>query len=142
MKRRSGQRGSAMVEMALGMAVLSSLFIGTFQFGFGFYRYNSVYNSVRGAAHYAALRDYDGTDRFSNEVKNMLLYGDPEGGTAPLIPGLHRDDITVTASFANGVPSSITVTVNNYDIDTLFKKFHLSNKPAATFPFVGRYAPQ
>ena len=39
-----------MVEFALSATILMLIFLGTFQFGYAFYQYNTLANAVRGAA--------------------------------------------------------------------------------------------
>ena len=50
------ERGSAFVEFALSSILLTSIFTGTFQFGYTFYVYNSLVTAVSAATRYASLR--------------------------------------------------------------------------------------
>src|SRR5712692_11430041 len=90
-KVRHGERGNAMIEFAIGAGVLTSIFAGTFQFGYTFYQYNLLKNAVGDGARYASLRPYDSStstpsSTFQQAVQNMVVYGDPAGGTSPMAP--------------------------------------------------------
>ncbi|MBI3210782.1 MAG: pilus assembly protein [Candidatus Solibacter usitatus] len=135
-----------MLEFAVGVGVLSSLFTGTFQFGYGFYKYDTLYNAVRGAAAYAAMKSYDSStgtpsDNYQLAVKNMVLYGNPSGTGAQIVQGLNANNISVSVTMDNNVPSTVNVKVTSYSIDTIFKTFTMTNKPSASFTYVGQFAP-
>jgi Flp pilus assembly protein TadG len=143
---RRRQRGSAIVEFALGSGILMAVFTGTFKFGYTFYVYNNLQTAVNNGAEYAALRPYEPTTStpeacFKTAVQNMVAYGDPSGTTTtPVAPGLTPSKVTLTVNFAKGVPSSMTVGITGYAINAVVAKFTLTNKPQATYPYLGRYA--
>jgi len=144
-QRHARARGSSLIEFALVFSVLFPLFYGTFQFGLGFYYYNELVNAVRAGARYAAYRTYNSpsatpsTD-FQTAVANVVVYGDPAGGTAPLVPGLAVTHIKLTIGQVNSVPRTMTVSINDFPVNVLFATFRLK-KPSATFPYIGVYAP-
>ena len=150
--RLRSRRGNAMVEFALASSLLIPIFLGTFQFGYTFYRYNSLATAVNEGARYASLRPYNSTtttpkDDFLLAVRNMVVYGDPAGGTTPVAPGLVITNVNLTPSFTNsagvvlGVPTFMTVSISGYEIDAVFAKNTLTGKPKVTFPYVGIYSP-
>ena len=146
-RHRTGQRGNAMVEFALGATVLAAVFTGTFQFGYTFYIYNNVETAVNNGAKYAALRTYEQTSStpsacFTTAVQDMVAYGDPTGATTtPVAPGLKPSNVNLTVTFSNGVPSQMQVSLSGYTIYSVFSTVTLTNKPLSIYPFVGRYAP-
>jgi Flp pilus assembly protein TadG len=147
LRHRAGERGNAMVELALGATLLATVFAGTFQFGFTFYIYNNVETAVNNGAKYAALKTYEQTTStpsfcFTTAVQDMVAYGDPTGTTTNAVaPGLTPSQVNLTVTFNNGVPSQMQVSISSYSIDSVFSKTTLTNKPSATYPFLGRYAP-
>lgn len=146
MNLKRGRSGNIMLEFAVGSGVLVAAFAGTFQFGYTFYSYNKLATAVNDAARYAALRPYDSTTgtpspAFSAAVENMVVYGDPTGGTTPIVPGLKTNNVTVTATFVHSVPSTVTVFVSGYTIDSMFAQNTLTNKPQVTYPYLGIYSP-
>ncbi len=136
-----------MVEMALGVTVLATVFTGTFQFGYTFYIYNNIETAVNNGAKYAALRTYEQTTStpstcFKTAVQDMVAYGDPTGtSTTPVAPNLKPSNVALTVTFSNGVPSQMQVSITGYSINSVVSSQTLTNKPLATYPFLGRFAP-
>jgi Flp pilus assembly protein TadG len=147
---RRGRAGTIMLEFALGTGLLVAAFGGTFVFGYTFYQYNSLANAVNDGARYASLIPYASTTAtpkadFLQAVQNMVVYGDPAGGTAPVAPGLTTDKVQLRVTFPPtlNIPTAMTVYINGYQIDSLFaqNKLTLNNKPQVTYPYVGIYSP-
>lgn len=145
--RRRRQAGNAMMELAIGVSILSAAFTGTFQFGYTFYRYDNLQTAVNNGAHYAALLAWDSTDgtmttAYKTAVQNMVAFGDPTGTTTtPVLPNLKASNVTVTANGQSGTgpqpPVSITVAITDYKIDSVFGTMTCSNRPSVTYPFQG-----
>lgn len=134
-----------MIEFAIAFSFLFPLLYGTFQFGYAFFVYHRLVNAVRSGARYASLETYHSAtatpaDDFASKVRNVVVYGDPEGGTAPLAPGLTPEHVVLIPGFVDGVPATMTVALANYRLDALFGIFTL-NTPRSTFQYCGRYAP-
>ena len=135
-----------MLEFALASSVLLAAFGGPFQFGYTFYRYNTLATAVSDGARYASLRPYDSTtttpkSTFLSAVQNMGVYGNPGGGTTPIAPGLATTNVNLTVTFTNSVPSAMTVYISGYTIDAIFAQSTLDAKPKVTYPYVGIYSP-
>jgi Flp pilus assembly protein TadG len=146
-KLLGNRSGSAMVEFAIGSGILVLAFTGAFQFGFTFYRYNNLVTAVTAGARYASLLPYDSTTTtpsttFATAVKNMVVYGNPAGGTTPVMTGLTTANVTLTPEpFVNGVPSKMTVKITGYTIDSIFDSVTCNGKPRVTFPYQGIWSP-
>lgn len=143
--KRRRQGGNAIIEFALAFGFLFPAVTGTFQFGYAFFVYNELQNAVREGARYAGFKTYESssstpTTAFTNEVQNSVVYGNPAGGTVPVVQNLTTDNVLVTVNWVNGVPGSITVSIQNYTLDAFLKTFTIS-KPSATFSYMGVYAP-
>ena len=135
-----------MLEFAIGSAVLVAAFSGTFQFGYSFLQYNNLENAVMRGARYASLATYDSSTStpstaFQTAVQNMVLYGSPTAGTAPVLPGLTAGDVNFTVTFTNGVPATMTVSITGYTINSVFDSTTLTNKPQVSFPYEGIWQP-
>jgi Flp pilus assembly protein TadG len=136
-----------MVEFAIGATVLVLLFTGIFQYGYTFYVYNCLQNAVRAGARYASRETYDSasstpSSNFASSVKNMVIYGDPNATSgATVVPGLTNANVGLTVTFTSGVPRKMTVAITGYTLNAVLKTFTLTNKPQATMPFVGIWAP-
>src|SRR5205809_4754360 len=90
---RRGRAGTTMLEFALGSSLFLASFAGTFEFGYTFYQYNTLQTAVSDGARYASLQPYDSSttspsSSFLAKVQNMVVYGNPSGGTAPIAPNL------------------------------------------------------
>lgn len=144
--RHRGRGGNAMLEFAIGAGVLMATFFGTFRFGYTFYQYNLLKNAVSAGARYASVRVYDSSSTtpssaFTAAVKNVVVYGDPAGGTAPVAPGLQTSHVNLQTIFKNGVPSAMAVSISGYTISAVFGSATLTNKPTVTQPYLGIYSP-
>lgn len=140
------RRGSAMLEFAIGSGVLVATFTGTFQFGYSFYQYNRLSNAVNAGARYASMRAYDSANSspssgFRTAVKNMVVYGNPAGGSTPVVPGLEAGHVNVTVTFVNSVPGFMTVDISGYSINSVVASTACNNKPKVTYPYLGLYMP-
>jgi Flp pilus assembly protein TadG len=143
--------GNVMLEFAIGAGVLVSVFAGTFQFGYTFYQYNLLKNAVMNGASYAAMRNFDSATNspstaFSNAVKNVVVYGDPAGGSNPVIRGLSTSNVNLTPTLFNNAttnqpPVSMTLSISGYTISAVFGSTTLTNKPSVTFPYRGVWEP-
>ena len=143
--RRSSQ-GSALLEFALAASILVPLFTGTFQFGYTLYVYNNLQSAVRGGARYASMRSYDSatitpSSEFSTAVKNMVVFGNPEGTGQPVSRGLTPSNVQIQPNMNGASPESITVQIAGYTVDAVFTSFTFNGKPGTTFPYTGTAAP-
>ena len=101
--RLRSRRGSAFIEFALAATVLIPIFLGTFQFGYGFYVYNLMSSQVRAGARYASLRTYrcgnaSSMTAFTTAVKNVVRFGNPTGTGTVIEPGLQDSEVRRSAS--------------------------------------------
>jgi len=137
---KKSERGNALLEFALGFAVLWALFAGLYQFGYSFYVYNEVMTSVENAAELGAKMTYDTANpsNFTTAVTNMVLYGNTTAGTSPIVPGLASSNVSVNLNLQNSIPSNVTVSISNYSVDCLFTKFTFNGKPRATAVYMGQ----
>ena len=142
---RRRRTGSVLVEFTLSATFLIALFLGVWQFGYGFFIYNELEESVRAGARYASLGTYNSangtpTASFLSSVQNVVVYGNPAGGTTPVAPGLTTANVSLTVTFTS-VPTTMTVAITNYSVPTYFGNQTLSGKPTTSFPFVGVFGP-
>lgn len=144
--RRRRQRGNALIESALAFIVLVPVFLGTFQFGLAFYYYNHLASAVRAGARYASYRTYDSPNAtpsagYAQAVRNMTVYGDPNGGSRPVVKGLQPSHVNVSVQTINQAPAYVRVSVQNFPMNVVLRTFQMS-KPEAVFPYLGVYAPE
>ena len=125
-----------------------TLFLGIWQFGYAFYLYAELEQSVRAGARYAAELKYQSatstpTSAFLTAVRNVVVYGDPApaDGTAPVARGLTTGNVALTVTFTLGVPTGMTVAITGYQLPTYFGSATLINRPTMWYPFVGIFGP-
>ena len=142
------QRGSVLVEFTLSLSFLVALFLGIWQFGYAFFLYAELEQSVRAGARYAAQLKYESatstpTSAFLTAVKNVVVYGDPApaNGATPVAPGLTTGNVTLTVTFTLGVPTGMAVAITGYQVPTYYGNATLVGRPTTWFPFVGIFGP-
>ncbi len=142
------RRGSVLIEFTLSLSLLIGLFLGTWQFGYAFYLYAQLEQSVRDGARYASELKYDSatttpTSTFLTAVKNVVVYGEPAPATGaiPVAPGLTTDNVALTVTFTLGVPTSMAVAITGYRLPTYFGQATLVGRPTTWFPFIGIFGP-
>lgn len=149
--RRRGQKGHALVELALSAAVMVTCLSGAFRFGYTFYVYNELVTAVGNAGRYAAMRSYravtpEDIEKGKAAIRNMAVYGNPSPapGAAPVVRDLTPQQVDV--SWVEGkpgeAPTVVDVSIVNYKSDAAMGSFTLDHRPMVEFPFVGRFAPQ
>ena len=139
-KRHIKQKGNAIVEFALGWSVLWLLFAGIYQYGYAFYVYNVLQTSVANAAQIGSKLSYDtgSPSTFTTAVQNMVLYGDTTAGTKTITPGLTASNVNINVNPEDSMPTDITITINNFNIDTIFWTWSLTGKPRVTTVYLGQ----
>jgi Flp pilus assembly protein TadG len=155
------ERGSVMVEFTFVAPLLVALFLGTVFYGYDFYTYARLEEVVRSGSRFASIQTYDvysGNDptpscgsttcnmaldqsasAFATRVANFTVYGDPAGGTQPLLENLSLANVAVSIDVKNGVPVGTWVKITGYSMLTPTGRITLNGKPAVYFPFQGNF---
>ena len=133
MTRRKSQMGSALIEFAASLILLSAVFAGVFQVGYAFFTYGTLVNAVRAGARYSSLQQRSAVadPNIAKAVRNLVVYGDPAPAerAKPLVQGLTADNVEIV----NG-PDTSTVSLRGFEVDALFAKLKLDGRPTVTFP--------
>lgn len=138
------ERGTALIELSFLLPILVSLFLGTWSIGYSCFVYSELEASVLSGARYGSKITYDATNTsaFSTAVQNVVVYGDPSGGTSPVVSGLQTSEVNVSVSTTNGAPTAVTVSISNYNLfGPWMNAVALVNKPWIQIPFMGNYLP-
>ena len=107
---KSNERGSTLVEFAIAATVFLTCVFGVIEFGRALWVHNALTDAARRGARYAVLHSPDDVD----QVKNVVVYGDPAGGTNPLVSDLTTDNVIVTYSDFGVNHGTVTVSVEDY----------------------------
>ena len=81
--RASGERGSTMVELTLVLLLVIGILIGTLDIAQVVYFQHSVAFRAKRAARWASAVPYNET-----QIRNMVIYDNPAGGTRPALMNL------------------------------------------------------
>ena len=106
----SGERGTTMVELAIALTVFLTAMFAVIEFGRALWVHNALTDAARRGARYAVMHKAVDID----DVKNVVVYGDPAGGTQATVPNLTTDNVTVTYSNFELNHGTATVTITNY----------------------------
>ena len=106
----SNERGATLVEFAIAATVLLTAMFAVIEFGRALWVHNALSDAARRGARYAALHSASDIA----DVKNVVVYGDPAGGSKPTVPDLTTDNVTVTYSNFALNAGTVTVSVTNY----------------------------
>ena len=105
-----------MVESALVLFLFLFVLIGILDMGTILFTYQGLVQRVQAGARYGIVNTYDAT-----KIKNVVAYGDPDGGTNPFF-GITADLITVEADDLDNQISRVQVFIDNYPMH-LFTPF-------------------
>lgn len=106
----SNERGATLVEFSIGVTVFLISMFAVVEFGRALYTHNALSDAARRGARYATLHSANDIA----QVKNVVVYGDPAGGTQPLVPNLSTANVTVNYSNFALNKGTVTVGITNY----------------------------
>jgi Flp pilus assembly protein TadG len=112
-KSRQGERGSTLVEFAIGATVFLTVMFGVIEFGRALWVHNALSDAARRGARYAVVH----TQADSAAVKNIVVYGNALGGTKPLVDNLTTDNVNVAYAGFGLSGGTATVTITNYQFE-------------------------
>ena len=108
---RHDETGSTLVEYAIAATVFLTALFAVLEFGRALWAHNALTDAARRGARYAVLH----CSSDSNSVKNVVVYGNPAGGSQPLLPDLTSGNVNVTYSPTYVVgDGTATVTITGY----------------------------
>jgi len=108
--KRDTQRGATLVEFAIGATVFLSALFGVLEFGRALWLHNALTDAARRGARYAVIN----RDTNSDQVKNVVVYGNPAGTGTPLINNLSTGNVSVNYSGLAVGDGTATVSITNY----------------------------
>jgi Flp pilus assembly protein TadG len=109
-KRRNKQRGAMLVEFSIAAAVFLTVMFAVLEFGRALWTHNALADAARRGARYAVLNQASKID----EVKNVVVYGDPAGGTNPVVENLSTTNVQVDYTNFKLDGGTVQVTITDY----------------------------
>ena len=110
LRKKNSQRGSTLVEFAIGVTVFLTAMFGVLEFGRALWTHNALTDAARQGARYATIH----SQADINSVKNVVVYGDPAGGTQPVVNNLTTSNVVVTYSSFGLNAGTVSVSITNY----------------------------
>jgi Flp pilus assembly protein TadG len=107
---RKNERGSTLVEFAIGVTVFLTAMFGVLEFGRALWVHNALTDAARRGARYATM--HSATD--SDAVKNVVVYGDPAGGSQPMINNLTTANVNVNYNNFGLNDGTVSVSITGY----------------------------
>jgi Flp pilus assembly protein TadG len=109
---QSSERGTTLVEFAIALSVFLVTMFGVIEFGRAIWVHNALADAARRGARYAVLHSASE----AAAVKNVVVYGDPAGGTQTTVPNLTTDNVSVNYANSFGLnQGTVSVSVTNYE---------------------------
>jgi Flp pilus assembly protein TadG len=109
-KNRNRQRGATLVEFSIAATVFLMAMFAVLEFGRVLWTHNALADAARKGARYAVLH----TQGDIGAVKNVVVYGDPAGGTNPVVDNLSTTNVNVNYSNFKLDGGTVQVTITDY----------------------------
>ncbi len=107
---KSNEQGATLVEFSIAALAFLTVMFGVIEFGRALWVHNALSDAARRGARYAAVHSVDDVAK----VKNVVVYGDEDGGTQPMIPNLTPDQVTVNYSEMAVNKGTVSVSIDEY----------------------------
>ena len=109
-KNNKNERGSTLVEFAIGVLVFATAMFAVLEFGRVLWAHNALTDAARRGARYAVLHTANDVD----QVKNVVVFGDAAGTGNPMLPNLTADNVNVAYNGFGLNDGTVTVSITNY----------------------------
>lgn len=109
-KNRNKQRGATLVEFSIAATVFLMAMFAVLEFGRVLWTHNALADAARRGARYAVVNQASKID----EVKNVVVYGDPAGGTKPVVENLSTTNVQVSYPGFTLDGGTVQVTITDY----------------------------
>lgn len=110
-KYKDNERGSTLVEFAIGVTVFATAMFGVIEFGRALWAHNALTDAARRGARYAVLH----TSGDINQVKNVVVFGNPAGTGNPMLQNLSTANVDVSYSGFGLNDGTVTVSITDYE---------------------------
>jgi len=107
---RENERGSTLVEFSIGVTVFLTAMFGVLEFGRALWVHNALTDAARRGARYATMHSPADAD----QVKNVVVYGDPAGGGQPMINNLSTANVNVNYNNFGLNDGTVSVSITSY----------------------------
>ena len=148
-QKKNLEGGVATIEFAVTAAFFLMMLLAVFSGGYLFWAHNALVEATRRGARYAANQckpDLSGcpdSDTTIERVRNVTIYGNPEGTGSPLIQSLQPENVTIEYS-ANTAPEgqlpndfgtargTVSVKIESYNFNFVLSPVPITMPPYQT----------
>ena len=117
--RRKNERGSTLVEFSIAMTVFITAMFGVMEFGRALWVHNALTDAARRGARYATLH----AQADSSSVKNVVVYGNPEGSGEPMLTNLNTGIVNVDYDNFGLNDGTVSVSIDEYQFQFVIPIF-------------------
>jgi Flp pilus assembly protein TadG len=107
-KCKDNERGSTLVEFAIGVTVFATAMFAVLEFGRALWVHNALTDAARRGARYATMHK----DSDVAQVKNVVVYGDAAGTGNPMLENFSATNVDVQYSGFGLNEGTVTVTID------------------------------
>jgi Flp pilus assembly protein TadG len=107
---RENERGSTLVEFAIGVTVFLTAMFAVLEFGRALWVHNALADAARRGARYATMH----SSADAAQVKNVVVYGDPAGGGQPMLNNLSTANVNVDYNAFGLNDGTVSVSITGY----------------------------
>lgn len=132
---RKRRRGSALLESALALAVLTPLAAMAAGYAWSFYQFQSLQAVVEESARFGASASLrDGEEAWKAQVRQFAVCGSLEPCARPQVDGLEPENIRVELVRANGQRAAVRVAIQSFAVGIPGGSKAFDGTPSAQFP--------
>ena len=110
---KSNERGATLVEFSIAATVFLTAMFGVIEFGRALWTHNALADAARRGARYAVLHSAEDAEK----VKNVVVYGDEDGGGQPMLPNLTTTNVSVSYANYSLNRGTATVSITGYQFE-------------------------
>jgi hypothetical protein len=120
--RRDNERGSTLVEFAIGVTIFVTAMFAVMEFGRALWVHNALTDAARRGARYATMH----TQADAASVKNVVVYGNPEGSGQPMLNNLNTGIVNVDYNNFGLNDGTVSVSIDEYQFQFVIPIFGTS----------------
>ncbi len=123
-KTKAAESGATLVEFAIGATVLLTAMFAVIEFGRALWVHNALADAARRSARYAVNQPASTPAGVTTTglnvgpsvtaIRNVAIYGDPAGGTNPLVTNLTPANLNIQYSGFGVGEGTVAISVTNY----------------------------
>jgi Flp pilus assembly protein TadG len=119
LRRKNNERGSTLVEFAIGVTVFVTVMFAVLEFGRALWVHNALSDAARRGARYAVLHSAGS----AAQVKNVVVYGNEAGTGQPMLNDLTTANVNVVYNNFGLNDGTVSVSITGYQFQLVIPVF-------------------